>query len=392
MWFEKFFKKQELHTNQKTRSCEGEICAPKREGAPPPVMFFQEKHIVRTGYMAFFKNGILYNVTPRNTAVPLYENRQIAYSAQYIVLDGEKYDLEDSNSILRIPIPRYNRPNGMPETTFDLSYILKMRVGVENRPTLLVPLAYKTANLMLASPICWQKRDYYTLIVQLWRTGEFAYGDYLLNALVDRVPHIMSEQAEQLCRKTRFLEQRQNAINLKLDYIIATSNECPCSKCSIYGERVYSISGKDKRIPKLSKIGDAESYCCLRFWPFNFYEGATISKYTFDSEGRPLKKDYDALSCSKRAYVDNRNAIEKAKYLEQQARIAELRQQEDSYFDRTTWVKKYNDYFEYYQVLTLLKEKAPKSFSGYMRMKKGNTVNFQKLVVLAKEYNLIISP
>ena len=67
-----------------------------------------------------------------------------------------------------------------------------MRVGKEERPHLAVPLAYKTANMMIASPIGWQKKDYYRLVIQLWSIGEIAYGDYLLQELKARLPAVLA--------------------------------------------------------------------------------------------------------------------------------------------------------------------------------------------------------
>lgn len=56
---------------------------------------------------AFFKNGVLYDVSPRNAAVSLYEDRETAYKSSIIVSDGVKYDLTSSDSIKTIPAPHY---------------------------------------------------------------------------------------------------------------------------------------------------------------------------------------------------------------------------------------------------------------------------------------------
>ena len=47
--------------------------------------------------------------------------------------------------------------------------------------------------------------------------------------------------------------------------------------------------------------------------------------------------------------------------------------------------------FEYYEIVNKLGEKAPKSFNGYMKMKRGNTSNYQKLITLAKEKAIVIN-
>ena len=86
-------------------------------------------------YMAYFKDGELFNIQPRNKKLPLYEERQIAYEARFIISDGKKYDLEDPISISNLEIPKFNKINGMPNVTFDLAYILQQW----RRPALLDP-------------------------------------------------------------------------------------------------------------------------------------------------------------------------------------------------------------------------------------------------------------
>ena len=61
------------------------------------------------------------------------------------------------------------------------------------------------------------------------------------------------------------------------------------------------------------------------------------------------------------------------------------------YIEINNWIEKYNSRYEYYQIVNKLGEKAPKSFDGYMKMKRGNTANYQKLVVLAEKQGIIIN-
>lgn len=157
-------------------------------------MNLNKNFIIATGYEAYFENGVLVNVNPRNKAISLYDDRQIAYEAQYIISNGVKYDLENAQSISNIPIPKYNKvSDSIPNTTFDLAYILKIHLEKEERPNLAVPLAYKSANIMMESPIGWRKKDYYQLVVQLWSIGEFTYGDFLLQELKRRLPDILAD-------------------------------------------------------------------------------------------------------------------------------------------------------------------------------------------------------
>ena len=130
--FDLFKKNKQLNNSEPAFR---EILMPARTEPQPPFLPTEKEPIIATGYEAHFKNGVLFNVKPRNIKISLEEDRQTAYNAQYIVLNNVKYDLEDADSISSIVIPRYDDIQGIvPNTTFDLAYILKMRVGKEERP------------------------------------------------------------------------------------------------------------------------------------------------------------------------------------------------------------------------------------------------------------------
>lgn len=253
------------------------IIMPPRQEPQPPILE-PEKIIETNNFIAYFKNGYLYDVKPFDKRYSLDENRGIAYKARYIVSNGRKCDLENEEDIKSLVIPDFEKGGSMPYTTFDLSYILKMRVGVENRPSLAVPLAYKTASLMIASPIGWGKKDYYYLITHLWGIGEIKYGDYLLEILKKKLPFM--------------------AVNdeLKHYYIQSINNQLE----------------------------------------------------------------------------DDRTIFEKEKYTEVQKRREIRKRQELNRYDRDTIISKYKSKLEYLKVKETLGEKAPKSYSAYMRAKKKN--------------------
>ena len=388
------FKKAISSTNQNTIPAFQEILIPERSEPQPPFIPTSKEQIVATGYEAYYKNGILYNVNPRNKRVSLDEDRQTAYDAQYIVLSNVKYDLEDANSIASIVVPRYDDiKGGMPHTTFDLGYILKMRVGKEERPHLAVPLAYKTANIMMASPTGWQKKDYYRLVIQLWSIGEIAYGDYLLQELKARLPVVLADDEYRAGNKDAFRKELNMADYFNTDYLEIPHETAVCEECAPYQNRVYCISGKDKRFPKLPDfiIENKGLHCSVRYYSFMYYEGRKITKYKFNKNGDVKEVELDAIAHSNRPFIDDRSAIEKQKYLEWKEHNDKRLEREERYYDRNNWIEKYNSRYEYYQIVNKLGEKAPKSFDGYMKMKRGNTANYQKLVVLAEKQGIIIN-
>lgn len=386
------FNKVVSSKKQNTTSEFNEILVPERVEPAPPFISTGKEQNLSNGYEAFYKNGVLYDVNPRNKAISLDEDRQVAYDAQYIILNNIKYNLEDANSIACIVIPNFEDVTGsMPYPTRDLSYILRMRAGRETRPNLAVPLVYKTANMMLASPISWHKKDFFRLVIQLWSIGEFAYGDNLLEQLNRRIPSIMSDDETRNIKRQNFEQNLTIAKQLNEDYLISDYYMCPCEKCAPFRGRVFNISGKDKRFPKLSDyVLFPEDLCCIMFFGFYYYEGVTITKYYYDENNNVKEKEMDAIIYSNRPFIDDRSTLEKQKYLEWKEKEEKKAKQDRQYYNRQTWIEKYNCRFEYYQVKTKLGEKAPKSFDGYMRMKRNNTENYKKIEALARQLGIKI--
>ena len=341
-------------------------------------------------YMAYFKNGELFNIQPRNKKLPLYEERQIAYEARFVILDGKKYDLEDPISISNIEIPQFNKINGMPNVTFDLAYILKMRAGKEYRPWLTVPLTFKTVNLMLHSPIGWTKKDYFRLVIQLWHIGEVFYGDYLLNELEKRLPFMTDDN---YYYRESFDKALENAKLFKYDYIESGHLGVTCEKCTPYQDRIYSISGKDTRFPKLPQhiIENKGLHCKISFYSTDYYRGKTITQYIYKNENDFVTKEIDALKYSNRPFIDDRNSYDKQRYDKWVDEETKRREADMLYYNREHRINEYKLHLEYHQIVMLMKDKAPKSYSGYMKMKRNNTANFQKILVLANEKGIVIN-
>ena len=386
--FDLFKKSKQVNSNKPTFE---EILIPMRTEPQPPFLPTEKDPIIATGYEAYFKNGVLFNVKPRNTKKSLEEDRQTAYNAQYIVLNNVKYDLEDADSITSIVIPRYDDIQGsMPHTTFDLAYILKMRVGKEERPHLAVPLAYKTANIMIASPIGWQKKDYYRLVIQLWSIGEIAYGDYLLQELKARLPIVMANDEYRERNKEVFRNELNMADYFSTDYLEIPHETAVCEKCAPYQSRVYCISGRDSRFPKLPDFIKENKglHCNVRYYSFVYYEGRKISKYKYNKKGEVKEIELDAIAHSNRPFIDDRSPIEKQNYVEWKEKEEKRFERNRQYYNRDNWIEKANCRSEYHSLIYALGEKAPKSLDGYIKMKKGNSANYKKLVLLAEQHGI----
>lgn len=129
-----------------------------------------------TNKVAYFKNGVLYNLSPRNYAISLYDDRQIAYDADTVIVsDEDTYDPARPESITTLRVPRFDKDNC--NTVFDLSYILKMRCGMVSGANTLPLFVEKTLEMMVASAIEWRRGDYLRVICNYYENGLFEAGD-----------------------------------------------------------------------------------------------------------------------------------------------------------------------------------------------------------------------
>lgn len=369
-----------------------EIDIPDINAEPPIYLYMFEKKNFSKNYTAFFKNGILYDISPRNYDVSLYEDIQIAHDARYIVSDSVKYDLCSAEDIRSLKIPQYDKLHRIPSHTGDLAYILKMRVPSVHHPELAVPLAYKVVNLMTASSLGWGKKDYFRIVAHLWEIGATEYGDDLYNKIKELFPIMFSADSMRLEDKETFKRELAYAKQLKTNYLEILHSGYICGNCAPFHNRVYCIRGKDKRFPKLPDfiMNDCGLHCNPSYSAYNYYKGCTISKYTIHMDGKTTSIEVDAIQHSNRPFVDDRTEIEKQKYIDWGEEQQRRELSDEEYFSKETWTSKYKDRLEYQKIKELVGDGSPKSYNGWRRMKAGNSPNYQKIVQLALEHGIHI--
>lgn len=158
----------------------------------------------------------------------------------------------------------------------------------------------------------------------------------------------------------------KNCRELKTDLIEMSEHHPTCEECAKYQGRVFSLSGSDKRFPKLPefiyKLGGVHKGCRHSFFPFVY--GASKSAYGH----------INIIEYSNSPFLDNRSDDEKNQWeIEEQNRL-ELE----------------NDRKNYDILLKALPDLAPKSFSGYRKMKKTRSKNYVKLLEKAKSKGINI--
>ena len=323
-----------------------------------------------------YEDGMLINVNPRDESIGLDENRQIAYSARYIISDGVTYDLYNVESVCSIHIPNFKE--GEIYTVRDLSYILKMRATTDYEPNLSVALVYKAVNLMIASNIGYGKKDYIRLINQLRIAGKSEYAQDLKSKL-ERILPFMTDD-DYYIKRNNFASIRR-AYEMKTDYVEIPYLNCTCAECAKYQGRVYSLSGKDNRLPKLPDFiknnGIIHESCRHNIYPIYLSDSYKIEETYLESDGNVVTRYLNVFENSNRPFSDDRRESQKKSYenyIKEKNKYSH--EMSDEYIQRR---------MEYNWICYNIPELAPKTLSGYTRMKNSKSKKYLELKQKAME-------
>ena len=331
---------------------------------------FEESNIDLVNITIFFKNNIIINVIP-----DVYNY----YKARYYNIDGVKYDTKNISAVKSIPLKKSDLVSGTP--VYNLEYLLRKRAREERKlenNELAYALLKKSNALMKCTSMKYNISDYLLIVKWLFEDGLFEEAEKSIATLHNAFPAVFDETLQ---RKQYIRDVLLNCKKTNTDYVYCSPHGACCNICSMQQARVYCISGKDKRFPQLPNnvytYGGFHKGCRCTF---SSYYG--IDNYIYDIYG----KKHNAISYSNRPYKDERTAQDK----EQHKALREKPILNSQYYENLYRQKGY-DKLEYRKILEILPQYAPKSFSGYMRMKKNRTKNFMKLYELAKENNISIS-
>ena len=132
---------------------------------------------IRGDYMsiiAYFNNEgtLVKKKTKKHENV--FDDRELAYQADFYCILGRLYDLSNSQSIASMPIPTFNSSHA---SVLDLSYIMKIRCGTVEALDLLPSFVMKTLEMMLDSHIGWKRGDYLQVIRNYYRLNMVLEGE-----------------------------------------------------------------------------------------------------------------------------------------------------------------------------------------------------------------------
>ncbi len=150
-----------------------------------------------------------------------------------------------------------------------------------------------------------------------------------------------------------------------IDLVEASTIYSPCEECAKYQGRIYSISGNDKRFPKLPDWlkNDECLYNC----------GIRLSSY-IEGIFEPTYIHGDIIEVSNRPFVDDRTEEQRAIFEKRKADILSERE------DRAI----------YAQLINVIPDDAPKTFGSFRRMKNAKTKGYISLAEKAKNAGLEI--
>lgn len=337
------------------------------------------ENIMPDAQTIYFKNGRMYKVYPSDD--------ESWYDAKYLVSDGIIYNLEDIEDLKKIPVPKFELYDMMDGygVTGSLDYVLRMKAGSLYRrkeKALCSACLWKSTEMMLANNgMGWKKEDYSRLIYWHNELGMFDEArkakEYLLSF------DIYTEDPFDIYAKNIKESVLKKSKQFANDLVVFHDYGCGCcSECAKMRGRVYSISGKSKIYPKLPKYVIQNG---------NFHPGCRCAMSSFFENEKNIfykGKRVNAKKSSNRPWVDDRDEHEKKLYDEYLERANESKSEEQRREEYS--IKKGIAQKEFDNIKIYLPELAPKSITGYMRMKNSRSKNFLKLVEAAKEYGINI--
>ena len=271
-----------------------------------------------------------------------------------IISTGKECDTGSIEGINSIP-QKTGQIVNMPGYEWSIEYILQRKATEywrSEETDLAIACLKKSNQLMSLNPSYWTKKNFLRLpeyLKKLQKYDEARKEEQYIEQLFDCSSNIVIDTLLKNCQMSN------------TDLVEATYDLSCSETAAKYRGRVYSISGKDARFPKLTQDVLSSG---LHFYPFTF--GVSIFRIG--------EKHEDPIKYSNRPFIDDRSEEEKRVYNDRiTQKINEAKDRKD--YD---WIREN------------LSEIAPKSFGGYRRMKNSNSSSYIKLIEAAKTKGYII--
>lgn len=161
-----------------------------------------------------------------------------------------KPDFDSIEGIERIEIPKYKPLTGMESPVNNIEYILQRKATEHKkngRMDLAIACLKKSNQIMPHSNFIYQEKDYMRYIKYLRKDGQNELADQEEQILKTEHPELFDKR---IGNKKRILEAIDKCQRMNTDLLyITTNSRCPI--CSKYNHKIYSVSGKTKKYPKI---------------------------------------------------------------------------------------------------------------------------------------------
>lgn len=241
---------------------------------------------------------------------------------------NEVYDFNSIEGINSIPVP-CREING-DSVTGRVEYYLHKKCFADHwnagRTELALACLRKAQELMFVSDMIWSRKDFLSLVTHLHEAGydeEAKMQQIKIDAFLSK-QDIVREEFSGAITSAKFLET---------DLMEVYSHSPYCKECAKYINRIYSISGKNKRFPSLKEAAKdcRHELMCLSFSPFVL----GVHEPTFECK--------NIIKYSNRPFIDERSPEEIKRYRDWREMIErEEKEQSDREADRMLyfWIEK----------------------------------------------------
>ncbi len=310
-------------------------------------------------------NSIVIHFFNTYTVSTIQPNTYFYYFARNYIINGKKYDTYSVDDVNAIPIPAYNIGSSQ-NHYYNIEYLLKRRASQERQKKnyeLSYALMYKSIEFMKLSKFKYLERDYMHFIMWLYKDGRIDEATSLENKLHSELPEVFEHNVI-----NNFFFAITDCKRYNCDYIECVGGSCTCGECAKYINRVYCISGKDTRFPKLPEFvfefGGFHRNCKESFYR---YKGGNIRDKYYNF--------VDAIEYSNRPFVDDRTPAEIENYNKWQKNITQI----------NTYV---NEEKEFFILRTKLPNVLPKTFATFEKYKRTSSPKYIKILEEAKQQNI----
>lgn len=330
------------------------------------------------------------------------EDYQAHRQAEIDTLES-KYDLSSAEGIMSIPQnASVHRGSGIQSYTGDIDYYLRRKShDYEDAGNIdLAVLCLKKSNeIRMFCRNGYRGDDYYTLVRLLARCGRVDEARAEKEKIDRFFDTLDDETNDSYALDYSFIVRRvvNAAKSFNTDLVIMSVHGNACPECAKYQGRVFSLSGKDRRFPKIPdvfwKYGGIHPGCGHSFYPFIYGVTDGDMSYTLSVQKISNRKyAKNIVAFSNRPFVDDRpqEDIDSALQLKEKERL-------ETEHKRYLWdhmieseASKGVDARNFAWLQENLPDICPKSLSGYRRMKSQNTKNFQKLAAAALVRGIIL--